>query len=72
MLINNKFNLGQVVYCKVDPKQLPRIVTAMVIRESYSQYMLYELSTESGCRWFGESEISTEKDVVLPILHNDN
>jgi hypothetical protein len=63
MVINNLFNIEDLVYLKTDPDQKKRIVTAMLIRPggSYS----YELSCGTEAKWFYEFEISAERDVII-------
>lgn len=62
MLIDNKHEIGEVVFLTTDENQLKRIVTAIVIREG--GYIVYELSQGSGCSCHISSEIQKEKQIV--------
>ncbi len=63
MIINNKFQIEDIVYLKTDADQKQRIVTALLVRPggSYS----YELSCGTEAKWFYEFEISAEKDFII-------
>ena len=60
-ILNNAFDLQQVVYLKTDGEQHPRIVTAIIKRPGM---ILYELSsgTVSTCHY--DFEISVSVDVM--------
>lgn len=62
MVVDNLFEIGNIVYLKTDSDQKQRIVTAIIVRHGgcYS----YELSCGTEAKWHYEFEISTEKDVL--------
>ena len=64
MHIDNKFDLGQIVYLKTDTEQIARMVTAINTRPSRLQY---ELSYATNSSWHDEIEISDERDVLKSI-----
>jgi hypothetical protein len=59
MTINNKFNIGEIVYLKTDPDQHPRMVVGMSVRPNVLIYILAFGSNES---YHYELEISNTKD----------
>lgn len=63
MVVDNKFNIGQVVYLLTDEQNLKRVVTAFIIRHGH--YITYELSCGLDISCHTESEISTEKTLHL-------
>ena len=67
MQINPKFNIGQVVYLKTDPEQLPRIVISILIgADSLIQYRLM-CGTEESLHY--AIEIDAEKDVIKLMMN---
>lgn len=62
MVVDNKFNFGQIVFLKTDEDQKARIVTAFKIMESS---ILYELSCGTECSYNYEFEIGTEKNILI-------
>lgn len=61
MLIENKFDLGQIVYLKTDNDQSERMIISISVRQGG---ILYELSFGSVCSWHYEMEIMEEKDIL--------
>jgi hypothetical protein len=61
MVIDNKYDIEQVVYLRMDAQQQQRIVTQISVRKGS---LLYELNTGGGSSWHYEFEITNEKDVV--------
>jgi len=61
MRIDNKFEIGQIVYLKTDTEQRERLVTAIIIR-GYGA--LYSLSYETEESTHYDFEISSEKDIT--------
>ena len=61
MLIDNKFNVGDLVYLKTDESQTERMVTGFYIRQNN---LTYGLSCGSEESWHYDFEISTEKNVL--------
>ena len=65
MNINNKFNIGDVVYIKTDTDQKPNIVIAITI---YSEeYIIYKLNSNDTCSDYRGYEISNEKNKLIMI-----
>lgn len=62
MVIDNKFNFGQIVFLKTDEDQKARMVTAFKISESS---ILYELSCGTECSYNYDFEISKEKNILI-------
>jgi len=63
MIIDNKFDLGSLVYLKTDKEQLPRVVIGILINPSRT--ILYRLAQSTTDNYHFEQEISKEKDVML-------
>jgi hypothetical protein len=57
MMIDNEFNIGEVVYLKTDPEQFPRIVTGLSVRTTI---VSYELSLGECLSCHYDFEISRE------------
>lgn len=66
MVIENKFELGQLVFIKTDTDQYPRMVISISVRQGG---LLYELNFAQSSSWHYEIEISDEKDVLNSILN---
>ena len=62
MVIDNKFEFGQVVYLKTDKEQLPRMVVRMSVKPSEILYCIATGSTET---WHLEFEIAEEINVLM-------
>ena len=62
MVIDNKYEFGQIVYIKTDQDQKPRMVTSINVRPGYIEYQL-NLGTDWS--WHPEYAISEEKDVLI-------
>ena len=65
MFINNKFNLGDIVYLKTDIDQRARIITAIKVR--INDLIIYELSYTDVTTNHYEVEISSEKNILITI-----
>lgn len=62
MIIENKFNIGDVVYLKTDETQSERIITALVILPNVIRYAIMHGTSESTHYDF---ELSYEKNFTL-------
>ncbi|MDJ0367393.1 hypothetical protein QMK33_19770 [Hymenobacter sp. H14-R3] len=62
IIIENEFEIGQMVYLRTDSDQLPRLVTALIYRAG--GYMTYELSHGTATSWHNALEFTLEKDVL--------
>lgn len=62
MVIDNKFDFGDIVYLATDIEQLPRIVTRIYIDPNY---LCYELSCGTTTSNHYELEITAEKNTLL-------
>ena len=60
-VIDNAFDIGQVVYLRTDPDQSARLVTGLLVQRSQTLYYLSYGETET--RHF-DFEISAERDVL--------
>ena len=65
MFINNKFNLGDVVYLITDIEQRPRIVTGIKLR--MNDLLVYELACICKETNHFEVEISKEKNILITL-----
>lgn len=64
MLIENKYDIKQVVYLKTDGDQKARIVTAIIIKQ---EGILYELVCGEASSWHYDFEVTPELDLVKKI-----
>jgi hypothetical protein len=62
MVIDNKYEIGQVVYCCTDKEQQPRMITGIMVRPTA---ILYVVSLNGNESYFYEIEISNVKDIIL-------
>lgn len=70
MEINNKYNYGDIVFLETDIELLPRIITAIIIKENNSIY--YELSCAENKSIHSEIEITIEVEDDSSIQINLN
>lgn len=63
MIINNIFELKEIVYCVTDPEQSPRIITS--IRICCDGGIIYCASIGSSTADFYECELCREENLVL-------
>jgi len=61
MLLENKYNIGDIVFLKTDNDQCERIVTALFITKGEIQY---QLSYGSETQYHYDFEISKNKNVL--------
>ena len=61
MIIDNKYNLKQVVYLKTDTEQLPRIVTSIQVN-SYD--LLYRVACGTEETYHYDFEITDERNEI--------
>lgn len=62
MLIENKYNIGDMVYLRTDNDQAERLVTAIQVNPNGLIYRLVKDTTET---WHYDFEISLEKNFVI-------
>jgi hypothetical protein len=62
MVIENKYEVEQIVYLKTDGDQLPRMVTSIVVNK-YD--LLYELTNGTFVSKHYDFEITDEKQTVI-------
>lgn len=62
MVIDNKFNHGQIVYLKTDKDQIPRMITRFSVKPNEIMYCLANAVNET---WHLDFEISETVDVLL-------
>lgn len=62
MYIDNKYNIGAVVYLITDDEQLKRVITAIQVRSG--GYVSYELSCGTETSYHVETEMSKNKVLV--------
>lgn len=66
IMIDNKFDFGQVVYLKTNRDQQSRMVTA--IRTNINNSVTYCLTCGVTDQWHFECEISATKDVLTTLI----
>jgi hypothetical protein len=64
MVIDNKFNIEQIVFLKTDPEQLPRIVYSIQVLKDR---LMYQLACGVQASSHTAFEISAEKDVLALV-----
>ena len=65
MIINGystAFELGDIVYCKIDPDQVPMIITGISVRDNGIIFMASNMVIEDGFYTF---ELTTERSYKL-------
>lgn len=62
LVIENKFDLGELVYLKTDEDQKMRMVTEISVMLDGS--LVYELTCGTVCTSHYEKEITEEKDIL--------
>lgn len=67
MRIDNRFDLGQIVYAKTDTDQLPRIITAIQLTADGG--ILYKCSQCNREDYFYEVELMEERDALMVITN---
>jgi hypothetical protein len=67
MIINPKYEIGQIVYLKTDLDQLPRIVFGYIIYRSVE--IIYKIAHGTNNSEHYEFELSDEKDVLLKLTN---
>lgn len=65
MVIDNKFNIGDMVYLVTDADQLPRVITNIEIRPG--NCLVYRLCIGASMSNHYEFEISAEKETALHL-----
>ena len=63
MIIDNKFELGQTVYLKVDEDQNPYIVISLFIDSGGA--VQYNISGKTGTRYVYDVELQEEKKIIV-------
>jgi hypothetical protein len=64
MLVENKFNIGQIVFIKTDKEQLPRMVTSLNVNPNG---IVYRLSAGTQDTENYEMELSEEANILEKI-----
>lgn len=64
MIIENKYNIGDMVYLKTDNEQSERMITAIQINPGN---LLYRLNCGTTETWHYEFEINKEKDIIKSL-----
>lgn len=62
MIVENKYEIGQIVYLVTDPEQVPRMVTQVIVSPTGVFYKLAQGTVDGD---YYEIEISAEKTFVL-------
>jgi hypothetical protein len=63
MQINNKFQIGAIVYLKTDIEQLPRIIIGILIYPDNG--LVYKCGQSTDDDWHYEIELSDTVDILL-------
>lgn len=61
MIIESKYDIGEIVYLKTDKEQSERIITAIM----WTEGIRYELKSGIVSNWHYEFEITVEKNVLI-------
>lgn len=64
MVIDNKFNHGDLVYLKTDKEQEQRMITALVLKPNQIEY---QLSCGLSATWHFECEITETKNELISL-----
>ena len=64
MTIENKFEIGQIVYLRTDKEQYQRIITAITIRETG---LVYTIAIEMAESYHMEFEISSDLNTLIKV-----
>ena len=64
IVIDNKFDIGDIVYAVTDPEQNPRIVTGILKRMTS---VIYETAQGVNSCWFNDYEISPIKNELIKV-----
>ena len=65
MVIDNKFDIGEIVYCVTDTDQKEKQVTGLLIRPG--GLISYECYAGSNQAWHYDFELSKQKNVLITI-----
>lgn len=65
MTINNKYEIGDLVYLITDPDQFQGIVTA--IKVEANGFLMYEVSCGAASCFANDFELSKEKNFIIDI-----
>lgn len=65
MKINNKFNIGDVVYIKTDVEQKPNIIICINVYSN--DYYTYKLNSPDDCSDYRDYEISKEENKLIKV-----
>jgi len=65
MIVNNKFEIGEIVYLKTDLEQVKRLVVAITIRPE--NCIIYSLAHGMDSSLHYDFEISREEDTVAKV-----
>lgn len=63
IVINNRFEIGQIVYLTTDKEQLPRLITGIKVCKEGE--LLYEIMQSTLQSLHYEFELSAEKNIEL-------
>ena len=65
MLIQNKYEIGAIVFLKTDSEQLERIVTSIQVNPGE---LIYRLNCGAIETWHYEFELCREKDLLKSLM----
>lgn len=65
MIINNKFELGSIVYLITDPDQFERMITRIII--TMNGAIIYEASCGNCTSLHYDGEMSTKKNIQITL-----
>lgn len=64
IVVDNKFDIGDIVYLKTDKEQLPRVVFCILV---FKNEVIYKLCQGTLVSEHYDFEISLEKDVLIEL-----
>lgn len=65
MMIDNKYDVGDIVYLKTDQEQLPRMVYCFIV---YRNEIIYRLAAGTTTSEHYEFEISYTKNILVDAI----
>lgn len=65
MVIDNKFDIGQLVYLITDNEQKPRIITGVTIGPN--SHVTYRVTNSTDETWHYEMELTDEENIEIKV-----
>jgi hypothetical protein len=65
MIIDTKYNLGDIVFLKTDKDQVERMIVEILVKGQY--HLCYQLACGIGCSWHSDFEFDSEISIITKI-----